>query len=421
MLDIKQIENIVLDQMSSFRAKESGINREVDFTRFLRTEQITVISGIRRSGKSTLLRQFSEKLENFYYINFDDERLINFKVEDFNNLLIVWQKQFTSRTVLLDEIQNIPAWERFVRRIHDEGFKVFVTGSNAKLLSSELATHLTGRYFKLELYPFSFPEILSWHGLEKKEKLTTKNKAWALKVFDAYLKSGGFPEYLKSQDGEFLQRTYSDIVYKDIIARFGIREIKSFRQLATYLFTNFTGEINYNALSKILNIKSAISVKNYIGFLEESYLVFELHQYDYSLKKQLAANKKIYVIDNGMRNKVAFSFSENRGRLLENLVFLELRRREREAYFYRDKKECDFIIAEKNKIVGALQVAQKIDATNEKREVDGLLAALETFNLRTGTILTESEERTQKIGKKIINFIPVWQWLLTDGAAEKVV
>ncbi len=411
MIDIKQLEEIMFDQALVFKAKDPGMEREIDFDKFLKTEQITVISGVRRSGKSTILRQISKKLSDFYYVNFDDERLINFKVEDFNNLLIVWQKQFASKNILVDEIQNVQFWERFVRRIHDEGYKIFITGSNAKLLSSELSTHLTGRYFKIELYPFSFKETLSFRHV-KLAKITSKIKATIFNFFDNYLKNGGFPEYLKHEDVEFIKRTYEDIVYRDIITRFGIRETKPFRQLANFLFTNFTKEANYNSLSNILGIKSAISVKNYIGFLEESYLVFELYRYDFSLKKQMASNKKIYVIDNGMRNNVAFYFSEDWGRLLENTVFLELKRRGREVYYYKGKNECDFIIKEKDKIVEAIQVTQKINHSNEKREIDGLLSAMEQFNLKEGFLLTENEEEERKIGKKVIKFVPLWKWLL---------
>lgn len=410
-MEIKQIEEIMLDQAFVFKAKESGMEREIDFEKFLKTKQITVISGVRRSGKSTLLRQISKKMNDFYYINFDDERLINFKVEDFNNLLIVWQKQFSSKNILMDEIQNVPSWERFARRIHDEGYKIFLTGSNAKLLSSELSTHLTGRYFKIELYPFSFRESLLFHNV-KFIKPTSEIKAGILKFFDGYLKNGGFPEYLVHNDAEFIKRTYEDIVYKDIITRFGIRETKPFRQLASFLFTNFTKEISYNSLGSILKIKSAVSVKNYISFLEESYLAFELYKYDFSLKKQIASSKKIYVIDNGMRNNVAFYFSEDRGRLLENAVFLELKRKGREIYYYKEKNECDFIVKEKDKIVEAIQVSQKINNNNEKREIEGLLGAMEKFNLKKGLLLTESGEGERKIGKRKIKILPVWTWLL---------
>ncbi|MBI5194479.1 MAG: AAA family ATPase [Nitrospirae bacterium] len=161
------------------------------------TKQITVISGIRRSGKSTLLTQFASRYKNYYYINFDDERLINFTVDDFHNLMLVFHKLYQADVIFLDEVQNIEGWERFIRRIHDEEYKIFLTGSNARLLSSELATHLTGRYVKIELYPFSFREYLSFHRIDYDVK-TSKKKAIVLRYFDKYLRGGGFPEFVKS-------------------------------------------------------------------------------------------------------------------------------------------------------------------------------------------------------------------------------
>ena len=229
----------------------------------------------------------------------------------------------------MDEIQNVDNWELFVARLREEGYKVFITGSNSKLLSSELATRLTGRYFLIKLYPFSFKEFLSLKKINY-DILTSDIKAKILKLFDKYLFSGGFPDYIMYQDDEFLESTYRDIIYKDIVARFKIREIKRFRQFTNFLFTNFAREVNYNGIAEALKIKSANSVINYIGALEESYLIFELFKYDYSEKEHYKGNKKIYVIDNGMRKKIAFSFSEDRGRFLENMVFIELKRRRKE-------------------------------------------------------------------------------------------
>lgn len=414
MIELKKLEETVLDQSTNFLNKKAGVKRLIDFDKYLKTNQIIIISGIRRSGKSTLLRQFADKLKNFYYINFDDERLINFEVSDFNNLLILWQKHGSSKNILIDEIQNIDKWERFIRRIHDEGFKVFLTGSNAKLLSSELATHLTGRYFKIELFPFSFKEMLLFNNAKIKPR-TSKDKAEILKLFDSYLAEGGFPEYQKFKDEEYLKGIYNDIIYKDIITRFGIRETKPFRELTSFLFTNFTKETSYNSLKKLLNIKSPVSVKNYISFLEESYLLFELYMYDSSLKKQYVSNKKIYVIDNGMRNSIAFHLSEDRGRLLENLVFLELKRRNKEVYFFRDKYECDFIVKEKNRILEAIQVTEFLDKSNEEREINGLISALKKFKLKEGIILTENqEEKEYKVADFKVLVRPVWKWLLEE-------
>ncbi|MCD6149543.1 ATP-binding protein [bacterium] len=411
MMNLTKLEDIVADQLKNFQKRDIGIIRNIDFNKYLKTKQITVISGIRRSGKSTLLAQFSKRFKNFYYINFDDERLLDFSVNNFNDLMVIFRKIYPSKVIFLDEIQDIEKWEKFIRRIYDEGYKIFLTGSNAKLLSSELGTHLTGRYFKIELYPFSFKEFLHYKKVDYKEK-GAEIRAKILKIFDNYLKNGGFPEFVKYKDKEFVKRIYEDVLYRDLLTRFNIREVKSFKQLANFLFTNLAGEISYNSLKKILGFKSVMTVRNYIEFMEESFLVFELYKYDYSLKKQYVSDKKIYVIDNGMRNTVAFYFSKDLGKMLENLVFIELKMRGQEIYYYKNKKECDFIIKEKNKITQVIQVSVYMDENNREREVGGLLEAMNEFKLKKGLILTKDQEGKVKEDGKIIEIKSVYKWAL---------
>ena len=411
-MNINLLEEVIEDQLNRFKSKNTGIIRDIDFDKYQKTEQITIISGIRRSGKSTLLAQFAKHYPKYYFVNFDDERLADFVVNDFQPLMLLLQKKYQSQVIFLDEIQNIDGWEKFVRRLHDENYKIFVTGSNAKLLSSELATRLTGRYVKIELQPFSFKEYLQLKGVAYEKKLSAV-KAQIFKYFDIYLKSGGFPEFLKSNDEEILKRVYEDILYKDLLIRFKIKEIKAFKQLAAFLFANFTKEISYRSLKNTLGFKSATSVKNYVEFMQESFLIFELYKYDSSLKKQFVSDKKVYVIDNGLRNAVSFYFSQDAGRLLENLVFLELRRRNKDLFYYKGKKESDFIIREKSKIVQVLQVSRDLQAgVNEERELAGLRGAMKEFKLKEGTIITQHQEEILKIDGLIINIIPAWKWLL---------
>lgn len=414
MIKMALLSEVIEDQLSKFKNRDIGISRDIEFDKYVKTQQITVISGIRRSGKSTLLAQFSKKFENFYYFNFDDDRIADFGIEDFQELMIAFQKLYPSKIIFLDEIQNVEGWERFIRRIYDEGYKIFITGSNAKLLSSELATHLTGRYVKIELYPFSFKEFLRFKKVEYGKK-TSEAKAKILKYFDEYLKFGGFPDFLKYGDEEFLKRIYNDILYKDLLVRFKIKEVKAFKQLASFLFTNFTGEVSYNSLKNTLGFKSATSVKNYIDFMQESFLVFELYKYDFSLKKQFISDKKSYVIDNGLRNVISFYFSEDLGKSLENLVFLELKRRGNEIYYYKNKKGCDFLIKDKARIVQAIQVSKDIElGKNKDREFGGLMKAMEAFDLKEGTILTQFQEDVFREGDYTINLIPIWKWLLEE-------
>lgn len=409
---IDNLEDILMDQRELFESKRNWIIRDIDFEKYIKTSHITIISGIRRGGKSTLLRQFAEKYEDYYYyINFDDERLINFTVQDFADMMMLFQKQSSARTIFIDEIQNIEGWERFIRRIHDEEYKIFITGSNAKLLSSELGTHLTGRYLKVELFPFSFSEYLRYNKLSY-QKVTTKVKSSILKHFDSYLIHGGMPEYLKYGEEEFLSRTYEDIIYKDIISRYKLKEVKQFKQLSHYLFSNFTSDISYNSLRNTLGIKSPVSVKNYIGYLEESFLAFELFKYDYSLKQQHIRQKKIYIIDNGIRNSIAFRFSSDKGKLLVNLVFLEYKRRGIQVYMHRNKTECDFIVEDKQKIISAVQVCYNLNENNKKREMRGAIIAMDHYNLDSSCILTYNQSETETLTDgRVIVIMPVWKWL----------
>lgn len=414
-MEREKIEELVLDQIENLTYKQAGISRNIDLDKAVSTKQITVISGIRRSGKSTLLLHLMKHFKSFSYLNFDDERLINFELTDFQVLMLIFKKHSQSKVLFFDEIQNIKGWERFIRRIFDEGYKIFITGSNAKLLSSELATHLTGRYIKIELFPFSFLEILRYHKVDY-TKLSSNTKAEVLALFDDYLYTGGFPEMIKYNDNEYLKRVYEDIIYKDLIVRYKIRNIKQFKNLSQYLFTNFTGEISYNSLKTALNIKSAATIQEYISYLEESYLVFELYKYDFSLKKQYISNKKIYVIDNGIRSKIAFKFSDDKGKFLENAVFIALRRQGKELYFFKTKNnnEIDFLFYENNQF-HLIQVAYSLsDLRTKQREIKAFVECAKEIPNTKNTILTYNQEDKITIDKLEIEVIPLWKWLINS-------
>lgn len=415
MFTVDRLEGVILDQEEAFRKREAGIPREVDIDRYLGSTHIIVVSGIRRCGKSTLLRQFAERVEEFLYVNLDDERLFGFELGDFENLMLVFHKLHPGvRVLLMDEIQNVEHWERFVRRIHDEGYKVILTGSNAQLLSAELGTRLTGRYLQIELFPFSFREYLDLKGITP-QRVTTAKKAEILNHFDYYLENGGFPEFLKTGDDEQLRRTYEDILFRDIVVRYGIRDVKMFRQMARYLFNNISKDASYHSLKNALGIKSAMSVRSYVQYMEEAYLIFELCNYSQSLKKQYAGTKKFYVADNGMRNAVSLRFSGDWGRMLENLVFLELKRRGISCYFWREKEECDFLLENKGQLVAAIQCSCKVSEENRKREISGLVAAMDRWSIDSGTIITYNQEEEIRIqGSRAVQLVPAWKWLIAD-------
>lgn len=418
------LKEIIIEQTEALKKRNKGIERLKleEVKQYIEIPHTVIIAGIRRVGKSTLLLQIMNKFykNDCYYLNFEDERFIDFTSQDFNTLYEIFVETMGEKKVFfLDEIQNIPSWENFVRRMQDRGFKFFITGSNAALLSKELGTKLTGRYVLIELLPFSFKECLSFQEIyfDKNSLFQASERAKLKNIFNLYLEKGGMPEYLQYQKKELLVRLYEDILYRDIIARYEIKEIKALRELALYLLSNLSNLFTYNNLKKITELGSANTAKSYVEYLENSFVIFSVNLFSFSLKKQFYAPRKVYCIDNGLANSISFKFSENRGKFLENLVYLELRRQKKEVYYYKTKNnlEIDFLIKEKNAPAALIQVAQKLDdAKTKAREIKSLLVALGELNLNNGLILTEDEEGLIERDGKIINILPVYKWLLED-------
>jgi len=416
-MDKLQIKEIVLDQYK-IKLEENMIEREIfpKLESYINNKFIIIISGLRRSGKSTLLQQLRKKYDG-YYLNFDDERLVNFKLEDFQHLYEIFIELFGEKNIFyFDEIQNIIEWERFIRRLHDNRKKIIISGSNASMLSKELGTHLTGRYLEIRLFPFSYKEFLRLFNREINVKFIslTENKANLKRDFNEYLLKGGLPEYLKTDNVEYLKILYENILYKDIIVRYKLPNERVLKELVNYIAANIAKEISYNSIKNLLQIGSATSVKDYFNYFENTYLIFLLPCFNYSLKKQIYLSKKVYLIDNALIINLGFRLSRDGGRLLENLVFIELKRKNKELYFFKEKNECDFVIKEQNKITQAIQVCYDLNEENKKRELNGLLEALERFKLKKGIILTYDNEEEMKIGNKKINIKPIWKWLLED-------
>lgn len=410
------LQQVIIDQ-SVFTLSETDVNR---FGKIGSSDnEIVVISGIRRCGKSTLLQEIrNNNEEKDYYLNFDDDRLLHFTVDDFQTLLELFGEMFGKQTTFyFDEIQNIKGWERFVRRLHDYGYKVYVTGSNASMLSRELGTHLTGRFYQIDLYTFSFLEYLKLKqiGFERNDLYSTDGKAFLKSEFNNYFKLGGFPAYLISLNRSYLKSLFESILYRDVMVRNSLTNEREMLELVHFIASNTSKLISYNSLAKAIGVKNATTVKNYLSFLQDSYLVFLISKYDVSVKKQIHNHKKVYFIDLGLIRELSFQHTENNGRLLENLVFIELRRMDKEVYYHHRKHECDFVIKEKNAITTAIQVCWSLyDTTTRKRELDGLLDAMEAYNLTEGVILTESEEDEIVIESKNIHVLPVWKWLLNQ-------
>lgn len=387
-------------------------------------KQVIVLSGIRRCGKSTLLHMIrSQAKESDNYINFDDDRLVPFELTDFDMLLEAFIELFgVQNTFYFDEIQNIPGWERFVRRLHNLQKKVFVTGSNAKLLSAELGTHLTGRHITINLFPYSFKEYLQYtdSNLLNIKNHDSTETALIKKYFSEFKQVGGFPEYLQNKQKEYLHQLYENILYKDIIVRNKIQLEKPIKELVYYLASNNCKEFTYNSLRKLLGLASANTVSDYCHFFENSFLCFAINRFSYSLKEQIHYAKKIYFIDQALAEAVGFKFSEDNGRILENIVFLELKRQNKEIYFHKQKKECDFVLRDGYKVSTAIQVCVSLkNNETKKREIEGLLEALVAYDLDEGLIITEDETDLIKIDfqskQRKIMVLPCWKWLMENS------
>jgi predicted AAA+ superfamily ATPase len=411
-MEKSKIQEIVSDQTK--KQKENTIERE-KFSEIIKDQNspfVNIISGIRRYGKSTLLNEIKKKHEG-PYVNFDDERFVNFTVDDFqklNEVLIETYK--TTSHYYFDEIQNIPQWEKFVRRLSEEGKKVYVTGSNATLLSKELGTHLTGRNIEFKLYPFSFKEYLTYKKVSH-DNFTTTNKVTLIKHFKAYLKEGGLPEYLQTNNPDYLRSLFEGILYKDVMTRYKLKDERSLKELIYLAANSISKEISFNSIKKTLGIGSTTTVSDYFSYLENTYLLFLIPRYNFSLKKQIVSPKKLYMIDNALANQLGFSFSENSGKLLENTIAIELKRRNKEIYYHQGKNECDFLIRN-NKIKEAIQVCYELNDNNKEREIKGLEEAMHTFKLKEGIIITMDQEEIITKENENIHIIPAWKWLLTN-------
>lgn len=416
MINSENLKDILLMQRNNVSLDKNIINRKLlgQLEEHKETPFIIIISGIRRSGKSTLLKMIFDK--DCYYVNFDDERFLEFTVQDFQKLYEALVELFGEKKVFcFDEIQNIKGWERFIRRLHNENKKIYITGSNASMLSKEMGTHLTGRNISLELYPFSFFEFLEFKIYKKKDlkKLTSIQISKIRNLFQEYLHKGGFPEFLDTEKDEYLKSLYDNILYRDIITRWHLRNEKALKITALFAASNIGKEISFNKLKTMTGLTSATTIKEYFHYLENSYLVFLISRYDVSLKKQIYTNKKVYFIDTKLAEIIGFRFSEDKGRLLENVVFLQLKRMSKEIYFHKSKYECDFIIKEKNRINQAFQVTWNLNDENYKRETNGLLEAMEIYSMNSGTILTFAQEDEIELNGKYITMLPVWKWLLS--------
>jgi len=377
-----------------------GIEREMLHEIKLIPGFASVVSGIRRTGKSTLLRQLIANHAAFNYLNFEDVRIFGFELKDFKRLEDFFSSE-GSNLYFFDELQNVDGWERYIRTLLDNKKTVVITGSNASLLSKELGSKLTGRHLRYELFPFSFKEFLSF-----------KDTNPSLNNFEDYLQTGGMPEYIKLQNDMILQELFNDIIARDITVRYNLRNPKLVKELALYLLSNVGKEFSFQKLRKMYDLGSVNTVISLIGYYEDSYLLFTVPQFDFSLRSRLVNAKKVYAIDTGLIRANSVSFSQDKGRMLENIVFIHLKRLGKEVFYFKKDNECDFITRDAKKKLELFQVCFELNEDNKDREINGMLAAMDYTRLKSGTILTLNQTDKLDFDNKTIIVKPVWQWLI---------
>lgn len=424
----------VLNDWNFWRKEiDVGIRREAivkKIEELSKAKEIAVITGIRRCGKSTLLLQFCKYLinsgirkEDILIVNFEDPRLKNLNLDLINKIYEIYLTELNpskKHYVILDEVQFIEGWEKFARFLQEnKKISVFVTGSSSKLLSSEYSTVLAGRHLDLEIKPLSFKEYLFFKDIELKKALDISEKRYAIKrAFTNYLKEGGFPKVAladKEKDKRDLLDVYfRDIIIKDIVQRYNIKEVNKLNELAKYYLTNVSTLQSFNNIKNILKL-SLDTVERFSYYLSSVFLLNFVKKFSYSEKEQILNPRKIYCADNGLRFSVAFIFSEDYGRLAENMVFNALNKKDSEIFYWKNQKqeEVDFIIKKKQKIVQAIQVCWYIGNTEtKKREVEALVKACKELKLKEGLILTEDTLSNEVVDGVKISFQPIWRYLL---------
>ena len=357
-----------------------------------------IITGVRRCGKSTVV-QMNFLKKSAFYLNFEDTSLYGFDTKDFeilNEAIEKFSEKNSCKYLCFDEIQSVNGWEIFVHRKLEENYLVIVTGSNASLLSWELGTRLTGRHLDYEMFPFSFQEFC----VLKKLKVNTNS-------FSKYLTQGGFPEAIKNESDEILQRLFDDILTRDIAVRHSIRDVRTLKILSLYLASNCGNLISGSKLSAQLGIKTNVTILEYLSYLEQCYLFFFVPKFNYSAKAQSVNPKKVYCIDTGMIQSVTLSSNADAGRMLENAVFIELRRRTKNIWYYSESSfECDFLYGHDSVPENAVQVCYELTSENREREVRGLVETCKKFPEVKPLIVTFNQKDKISYDGMIIEAIP---------------
>ena len=396
-----------IDEQAVERKRRLGMTRDVLPQLPAVRNFATVVTGVRRSGKSTLLDQWTSKNGgNVVSVHFDDLRLASFSPDDFL-LLYEIAKERKADTLVLDEVQDIVGWEKFVVGCLDRKLRVMVTGSNAKLLSREFGTKLTGRHLNIELFPFSYPEFLRF----------TKKRASKSSI-DEYLSIGGFPAYVESRQRMVLSELFNDILYRDIVVRYSLKDAAPIKGLATFLLGHVGCRISPSRIKDSVHVASASTILEYFNYLEETYLIQRIPRFAASQKASMSAPKKVYACDTGLVSAIESVDEANLGHKLENLVYLKLRNPDDSMFYFvndADGTECDFVIERRDGTFGAVQVCWELSRDNEEREINGALRAMERFGLKEAVMVTQNQSDLINEDGRMIRVVPAWEWLEGKG------
>lgn len=426
-----EILRILLDWNYWGDYKDTSIERREhikELNRLLKTGEIVVIKGVRRSGKSTLILQLVKKLveeglkeENTLVVNFEDPRFKNLRLELLDKIYETYKEELqvdAEHLVVLDEVQEIEGWEKFARFLQEaKKARVLITGSSSKLLSEEYSTLLAGRHVDMEIHPLSFKEFLGFKGLLIEKRLDIiRYRHKIRKLQSEYIEFGGFPKVTLIEEGkaDLLANYFRDIVIKDVQMRFKVRETGKLEELAKYYLTNIATLQSYNRIRKTLHL-SLDTVERYSRYFSIARLLFFVPKFAFSLKEQILNPKKVYCVDSGLRNIVSFKFSEDIGRIVENIVFLELFRSGKEVYYWRDQtgREIDFVVKDGLRVSELVQVCWKVeDEKTRRREIGALVKAMDELGLKDGLIITEDSEGQEDINGKSVTYKPLWKWLV---------
>jgi len=429
LLEILNDWNFWKKELDTGKERRAYIERCLNF---LKPNVVVAIIGVRRAGKSYIMRQMIKKLiktgiekKNILMVNFEDKRFVEFYpklLDEIYETYLEFLKPDEKQFIFLDEIHNTPKWERWVRTMQELGkAKMVVSGSSAKLLSGELATVLTGRHLDVFVFPLSFKEFLHFKNLEIKDELDiVANKIEIKRFFNEYFEFGGFPEVVLSSEKKQLLLTYfDDILTKDIEKRYELRKSEKLRALAKFYLTNISSTITFNSLKRFLDTTTN-TIEKYSSYLEEANMIFFVKRFSFKVKEQEKSPRKVYSVDVGLANAVGFRFSENFGKVAENIVAIELKKEEKlnpnvEIYYWKDYagREVDFVLKEGLTLKQLIQVTY-VSTKNEikKREIKSLLKASKELKCKDLLVITWDYEGEEKIGRKKIKFKPLWKWLL---------